>query len=180
MKKWIVALILAAIAIPVKGQWEPKGNSTSNYNKYGWMMKDTLSAQNVYVQGIGSGTGTIGLVYIDPTVVVQEVTIDSAETESGVIDLGSTYRLIGVVTPAEWTAALLSFKGGGADSVVADIYDIWGNELTFNLSATASRYIPAPVGYFSGVRYIVLRSGVSGAGVAQVAARSFKLVLRRY
>jgi len=92
------------------------------------------------------------------------------------LDLGGL-RLFGVVMPAAWTAANLTFQtsyDGGA--TWADVYDVNGNELT--ATAAASRFIALDPANFAAVQRIKVRSGTAATPVAQGAARSLTLVLR--
>lgn len=95
---------------------------------------------------------------------------------SGAVDL-SAGVLVGVYMPAAWTAADLSFLAcsipGGP---YLNVFDEFGVER--KVAAAASRYIPLAASDWIGVENLQIRSGISGAAVAQAAARTLKLVLQ--
>lgn len=84
-------------------------------------------------------------------------------------------RLAGIVMPAAWTAADLTFQGSVDGSRFVDIHDDSGTEET--VTADADRYIPVNPALWEGVQRIKVRSGTSAAPVNQAADRSIQLVL---
>jgi hypothetical protein len=103
-------------------------------------------------------------------------TIANGQSLSGALNLGGL-RLFGIVMPAAWTAAGLTFRmspDGGASW--SDLYDDAGVE--FIVSAAASRFIMLDPAGFSALPWLQARSGTSVAPVAQGADRSLTLMLR--
>jgi hypothetical protein len=85
---------------------------------------------------------------------------------SEALDLGEEGgRLAGVLIPAGWTAADLTFQGSIDGTTFGNMYDKDGNEYT--VKAAASRFVLLPIADFLGLRYLKIRSGTSGAPVTQ-------------
>lgn len=105
------------------------------------------------------------------------VSIANGASLSGLIKLAGL-AICGVVMPAAWTAANLTFQGAidddGGD--LKDIYDAAGIEMT--VVAAASRHIILDPIDFSSVRFIKVRSGTTGTPVNQGALREFFLLAR--
>jgi hypothetical protein len=91
------------------------------------------------------------------------------------VQLGNA-SLVGIIMPAAWTAASLTFQGSNDGTNFFNIFDVNGAE--YVASAAASRYIPVDPVDFSGVNYLKLRSGTSGTPVNQGADRIITLVFR--
>ncbi|SHF52013.1 hypothetical protein SAMN02745157_2287 [Kaistia soli DSM 19436] len=104
---------------------------------------------------------------------VFSASIAAAGTLSGAVDLG-LYRLCRIVMPASWTAAVLTFQTSPDGTNWYDLYDAGGSEYT--VQAGAGRGIVVPLSDFLGTRYLKIRSGTSGAAVAQSGGASFTLV----
>lgn len=109
-------------------------------------------------------------------------TIASGQSLSDGVSVGGL-RLFGIVMPAAWTDANITFQASFDDgSTWVDAYDAdtisAGNE--YKISAAASRFIGLDPNYFAAIPMIRLRSGTSSLPVAQAAARTITLVLRSY
>lgn len=107
---------------------------------------------------------------------VLNATIASGASLSDAITLGGL-RLFGVVMPAAWTAANLTFQAsfdGGTTYV--DVYDYNGLEVV--ATASTSRLIVLDPVVFSAIPLLKIRSGTSGTAVNQGAARTLQIVLR--
>lgn len=107
---------------------------------------------------------------------VLPVTIANGQSLSGAIALGGL-RLFGIVMPAAWTSASLTFQmspDNGASWV--NLYDDAGGE--YMVAADASRYIMLDPAAFAALPIIQIRSGTSGAPVTQGADRTLNLMLR--
>lgn len=103
-------------------------------------------------------------------------TIASGQSLSTAVDLGGL-RLFGIVMPAAWTTAALTFQmspDGGA--TYNNMFDDSGAE--FLIQSDVSRYIMLDPVAFAPVQWLKLRSGPAAAAVAQSASRTIKLVLR--
>lgn len=104
----------------------------------------------------------------------QTVTIASAGSLSAEVPIEGL-TLAGIIMPAAWTTANLTFQGGIVSGTVENLYDEYGTEVT--VTAAASRYIAVSPEQFVGIKYLKVRSGTSGTPVAQGAERSLTLVL---
>lgn len=118
---------------------------------------------------------------------IANVLIANATSLSGAIDLGNN-RVIGFEFPAAWTAANLTFQGS-SDGVT--FTNLFGTFAEINVGAAASQTtmlytsggvpsatVPINTGLFADFpRFIKLRSGTSGAPVAQGADRLIRVLL---
>jgi len=112
------------------------------------------------------------------------LTIANGESVSGSVNLnGMTnapngLRLFGIVMPAAWTAANLTFQvsyDNGASWV--DMYDDGGSEIVAIASTSRLIVLRDPT-TFSAVPMLKVRSGTAATPVNQGAARTLTLVLR--
>lgn len=103
----------------------------------------------------------------------QPVLIRAGQSLSDDISLGSR-RLFALQMPAAWTAADLTFQStiNGIDWF--DVFDEYGIERV--MSAGAGRIIVADPGLWLALSQLRLRSGTSGAPVAQGADRQIFLL----
>lgn len=103
-------------------------------------------------------------------------TIANGQSLSGALNLGGL-RLFGIVMPAAWTTASLTFQMSPDNGVTwNDMYDALGSE--FVVAADVSRFIMLDPFSFSAVQWLKVRSGTAGTPVAQGADRLLNLVLR--
>ena len=104
------------------------------------------------------------------------VTIASGQSLSGPINLGGL-RLFGIVMPATWTAANLTFQMSADNGVTwNNLYDSSGAEIV--VTAGTSRCIVFDPTNYSALQWIQVRSGTSATPVAQGANATMTLVLR--
>lgn len=103
------------------------------------------------------------------------VTIANGASLSGAAGLGRGVSLVGIVMPAAWTAAALTFQGSADSTNFFDLYDA-GTEL--NIGAGASRYIQVDPAKTDSLMALKVRSGTSGTPVNQGADRTITLVVR--
>lgn len=103
-------------------------------------------------------------------------TIANGESLSGAVVIQNA-AVVGIIMPAEWTAAPLTLQGSADGAAFADLYDPFGAEIV--IAAAASRHIVIPPASLNGLAAIKLRSGTAGAAVNQGAARSITVVTRR-
>jgi hypothetical protein len=89
-------------------------------------------------------------------------------------------HLVGIVMPATWDAAVLTFQASMDGTNFANAYDNNGNEIT--VQAAASRWIEIPPGLLAAAKGIKVRSGTSGTPVTQTSAgnRALTMIARRY
>lgn len=111
----------------------------------------------------------------DSNVTEQTATIANGGSLSGAVDLAGK-TLLGIVMPAAWTAANLTFQVSSDGVTYNDLYDNVGAEKT--VIAAASRFIIAIPADWVGVRYVKVRSGTAAATVAQGAQRDIKLITK--
>lgn len=103
------------------------------------------------------------------------VTIAAGASLSGAIDL-ATMRLSGIVVPAAWTTANLTFQASADGATFNDLYDALGGEYTVQVGGPA-RHLQLPLADFLGLRWLKLRSGTAAAAVNQAGGRTLGLVL---
>lgn len=104
------------------------------------------------------------------------VAIANGASLTDAVNLGGL-RLFGVVMPAEWTTANLTFQMSPDDGATwVSLKDQNGNEVA--AAASVSTFVVLNPSQFTAVQYLRVRSGTAGTPVAQGAARSLQLVLR--
>jgi hypothetical protein len=80
-----------------------------------------------------------------------------------------------------WTAADVTFQActSSATTSCSDLYDEFGGELVVTVGALAApRSVIVTPSDYAGVRYLRIRSGKSGAAVAQGAERTITISVR--
>jgi hypothetical protein len=103
-------------------------------------------------------------------------TIANGAALSSVIDVTSL-QLVGIIIPASWTTANLTFSGSPDNVTFSDVYDDGGTELKATVIAGA--YVALRNDFqcaLSGLRYLKIRSGTTGTPVNQGGARTLALV----
>jgi len=103
------------------------------------------------------------------------VTIAASGSLSDIGLLGPGVTVVGIVMPAAWTAAPVTFQGSTNGTTFQDLYDL-GTELS--VPVDASRYVQVDGNKFDSLRAIRVRSGPSAAPVVQAASRIITLVVR--
>jgi len=111
-----------------------------------------------------------------PQITAHECTIAINGSLSTSVDLEGA-RLVGVLMPAVWTPATISFEGSDDDT---SFFEVGDGTAEISLVADAGWIISIPRGTLDGVgRYVKIRSGTSIAPVAQlVAIRTITLLVR--
>ena len=120
----------------------------------------------------------MGLVAISAPIVTKTVTIANGASLSGASADAKQKTLVGVVTPAAWTTAGVSFQvsyDNGTTYVV--LWDDTGAEYTIP-AVPASRYVAVDPTKFLGVTNIKIQSGTSAATTNQAGSDIVTLVLR--
>jgi hypothetical protein len=107
---------------------------------------------------------------------IRTVTILNGASLSDAADLRGL-PLVGVVLPAGYDTADLTFQGSADGDSFADLYDRAGNELKLTGAAASRYYVLAP-GVLPGLRYIKVRSGTAGTPVAQTSDVVLTLIAR--
>jgi len=114
---------------------------------------------------------------------VENVTIAASGSLSGGANLNGRdnapagLRVCGIVMPAAWTAASMTFEVSMDGVTYQDLYDADGNEMTFTVAAATTLTLDPAI--FAAMPYVKVRSGVSATPVNQAAERTVGLVLRR-
>lgn len=103
------------------------------------------------------------------------MTIAESESLSGKAYIGHG-KLVAILMPAAWDAATLTFQGSPDGETFRDIHDGTGSETEFQ--ADVDRHIS--VDDYAGAPWIKVRSGTSGAAVAQSAAREIVLLVQKF
>jgi hypothetical protein len=106
----------------------------------------------------------------------QDVTIAASASLSGAARLPNGHVLVGIVMPAAWTAANLTFQASEDGAAYANLYDENGNEVT--VTAAAARYIRLAPADWCAAPFLKVRSGAAASAVNQAAARTLTLITR--
>lgn len=85
--------------------------------------------------------------------------------------------IVGIVMPASWTAADLTFQGSLDGTTWYELVTTTGAAVTI-ASPAAGTWIAINPGDFAGVPWLKVRSGTSGAAVNQGGARTITIVSR--
>lgn len=94
--------------------------------------------------------------------------IDAGESLSAALDM-STYRLVRIEIPPDWTAANITIQVSSNGIDYLDLYDDSGVEYT--ITAVANRAIFLSLNALVAARYVKFRSGTSATPVVQAARR---------
>lgn len=92
-------------------------------------------------------------------------------------------KLVGLIIPAAWTAAAITFSASQDGSAFADLWEtstgtaVERTIASANIPTAASRFLSLSLSDWIGINFLKVRSGISGAAVNQGAARSIILVL---
>lgn len=103
-------------------------------------------------------------------------TIPAAASLSGALQVGAGVPVT-ILTPAAWTAAVLTFQISIDGSTWYDLVDATDTEVQMTVPTGKAKQMDAPA--FSGVSYLRLRSGTSATPVAQAAERQFLIIARK-
>jgi hypothetical protein len=104
--------------------------------------------------------------------IIEKVTIANAGSLSGAADLEGK-AIAGIVMPADWTAAALTFQVSVDGTNFKNLYNDSGSEVSITVAADTFIRLTAE---WKGIRYIKVRSGTAGVPVAQGAERQIGLV----
>jgi hypothetical protein len=86
--------------------------------------------------------------------------------------------LIGVMMPAAWDAAALTFQASLDGVTFSPAYDSNGTELT--VTTAAGRYVVIPWTMLAGTEFLHVRSGTFSTPVVQTADRTLTIISRYY
>lgn len=106
-----------------------------------------------------------------------DVTIANGQSVSPAAAIGG-YHVVGILMPAAWTAAALSFQGSLDDVTFRPLFDRYGTEVSFTVAASRLLIVsPTDLGTLKSLK---LQSGTSTAAVPQGQAATLTLLLKRY
>ena len=112
-----------------------------------------------------------------------DVTIPAGATGlSGVNDFGGGAKDIGIIVPAAWVAASISFQvsATGAVGTFMNLYNEAGTEKSAAIVAGTTQSLNTIAPFISPFRYIIVRSGtIAGGAVDQTATRTLKFTFER-
>ena len=143
-----------------------------------------LGAGSAVIGKIGQQVGGSDVAATNPVpvgnaqVTTATATIASGTSLSGAADLG-TGRIVGLVIPASWTSAAITFQGSADGSTYFDLYDDAIERTIASGSVAASRFLALSLGDWLGIRAVKLRSGTAASPVNQPADRVITLVTAR-
>ncbi|WP_354163759.1 MULTISPECIES: hypothetical protein [unclassified Bradyrhizobium] len=93
---------------------------------------------------------------------------------SDILDFRAGYRLAGIIVPAAWLAAVVTFQWSPDGTTWYDMYKADGTE--YSVTPVAGKLTTIPVVDFIACRYLQLRSGTSAAPVNQTATRAITVI----
>lgn len=111
------------------------------------------------------------MAYIEP----QVATIAATTSLSAEVPLGEK-TLVGIVMPAAWTAASITFQVTPDDVNFSELYDGAGNEVT--LTAAAGQFLQIDPTKWRGITAVKVRSGTAATPVAQAVQAVLTLITR--
>lgn len=111
---------------------------------------------------------------VTPVYTTKTITIAEGASLSAVVDL-EQLNIVGLLMPAEWTAADITFQASPDNSTFGNVANSEGNEV--KVIVAAGKFVGATLPELSGIRYLKIRSGTADSPVNQEAARSIKIVL---
>lgn len=103
-------------------------------------------------------------------------TIPSGQSLSGKVDLGQP-TLLGLLLPAAWDAAKVSFAVSPDDVTYGPLFTVAG-EYASAAAQAAGDFLAVDPSAFYGARFLKVRSGTSGTPVTQTADRTLTLIVR--
>ena len=103
------------------------------------------------------------------------VTIASGASLSPSVDLRFA-AVAGLYMPAAWTPANVTFQASSDGLTFSDVFNNDGTE--YKLTVSAGQFVPFVPLELPGVRFLKLRSGLTGTTVNQAADRALTLVTR--
>lgn len=104
-------------------------------------------------------------------------TITSGQSLSASAEVNGEH-VIGIIVPASWTAAGLSFQGSFDGTNFFELYDMSG--VALSVPVVVSSYTVIQPTAMHGVNFVKVRSGTSGSPVTQSSTMVLTLLTRRY
>ena len=94
-------------------------------------------------------------------------------------DVGGGAKDIGVIMPAVWVAAAVSYQVSADGVTYTNLYTENGTEVTSAVAQGLTQSLNTTAPHLSAWRYIKVRSGATGAHVDQTAARTLTFIFER-
>jgi len=114
----------------------------------------------------------------DTVVEALTATIANGAALSGAVDLKGR-QIIGLITPAGWTSAAVTFSVSYDGSTYVDLFDKDGEvSLTDSTVIGADRMVALDPVRLLGARYVKVRSGTAASPTNQGAERVFSVLTR--
>lgn len=105
------------------------------------------------------------------------LTIANGDSVSDVADIGSR-KVVGLITPAAWTAAVLTFDANPSGANFRNVYDDGTERSIANATMqNASVYLSLDARDWESMGLIRVKSGTQASAVVQGADRTIKLVI---
>jgi hypothetical protein len=108
-----------------------------------------------------------------PRLIYTNVTIADGQSLSDAVDIGQA-KIVGIIMPASWTAAGMTFQGGA--SLTGTFYDVYDNGVERAVVIASSQFSVLNVVDWLPFRFIKFRSGTTGSAVAQSGDITFVVV----
>lgn len=109
------------------------------------------------------------------TINYESVTIANGASLSDALNIASR-NFFGIIMPATWTTAVMTFQGSYDGTTYYNLYDDAGDEVTFTVDASRYVIITSPA-KFLGLKKLKIRSGTSGSAVNQGGARTIGVIV---
>ena len=109
------------------------------------------------------------------------VKIAASASDSGILALEHGCSLTGVITPAVWDAADITFRVSNDGTTFYPLFDAAGDEVVIPSASVAiaeARAFALLPENFAGWNYVKIRSGTNALAVNQSAIRSLKIASR--
>ena len=108
--------------------------------------------------------------------IVVDATIAASGSLSGAVHLPNGHALVGILMPAAWDTAALTFQVSLDGTTFQNAYVAAGTEVS--VTAAAATTIALDPATWLHARYLKVRSGTAASAVNQTAARTVGLILR--
>lgn len=114
------------------------------------------------------------LLAVAPAPTSGTVTISAAASQSGALQVDG--KFVGLIMPAAWSAAAITFLGSPDNVTYSPIYDDLGERTIISADAAINRMILFELADWLGVKFVKVRSGTAAAPVVQAADRVLTLL----
>lgn len=112
--------------------------------------------------------------------VIDSTGFDGATGIGTDVDAGPGNRIVGIIGPDDWTAAVVTFQVSEDGSNFQNLFDSDGNEFTVSMAALVNVGLTEiELRVLSRWRHIRPRSGTAAAAVQQAASRTLGFVVKQ-